>query len=131
MPSFFSFRLRPVGIFLVAMSPLAVLGIFQDTQSFLDMIFVQNWISAATCAAVSNKNSDNRCDGPNGELTYFEIRISDLTGTIPPLSLIPYVTTFSVYENLLTGTIPSLTANAALDTLSIYDNKLTGSIPRY
>jgi len=65
----------------------------------------------------------------NDVVTKIELNVNNLSGTLPELSALTNLQTFSLYRNKLTGSIPALDTLTDLQALFLYENQLSGSIP--
>lgn len=98
--------------------------------------FKMNWIGLY----VDANSTHTYTAAPDGEnirldiadpasVTNLNISLRRWAGSIPDLSSLTSLSSFSGFNNSFTGSIPSLVANAALSIFNCYANSLSGSIP--
>jgi len=102
------------------------------TQAFLQRAYQQNWIPAPSCTCCGEGlRAGVVCDETTGELLEFHREAQDLTGTLPPFSLVPKLREMRMSYNSITGTIPSLSLSDSFSYMDFRFNQLSGTVPSF
>ena len=69
------------------------------------------------------------CNADQTNITGLRLEWNNLSGSLPPISALPALTSFTAYGNSLAGSIPPLAGLTQLINFDVDTNQLTGRIP--
>lgn len=89
------------------------------------------WLSQAKSLGHINSANcgDSRVTCINDRVTKFICDNCGLTGTIPPLSNLPFLQEYVAPRNSLVGPLPSFDQNSEILILNLDDNNIDGTLP--